>query len=351
MTYQAFVSSTFEDLKEHRAHVIGQLRRAGFHVDPMEDWTADSKEPKEFSQKRLEGCDVCVLLVAFRRGYVPDGEGRSITQLEYDAAIKQGIEILVFMLQEEAPWSRKFDELDKDPELKPWREHLKKSHGAEFFTLDPRSIDLTGALGRWLAKKGSQPEPGKIARIDWPDGVSPYPGLEWFDENHAPLYFGRGKEIDDVLAKMSEPEGRFLLISGASGSGKSSLVAAGLWHALIKDGRLPGSEKWRWLRLTPGGDGRGPFASLASGLKQAFPKIATRADDLATSLAKNTTTIGVLLATHLSADQEVLLFVDQLEELYTQGFKDKEIQHFLEELVATTRDPQNRVRVVTTVRS
>jgi hypothetical protein len=45
VAYKAFVSSTFVDLKEHRAHVISSLRRAGFVVDPMEDWTADSDEP------------------------------------------------------------------------------------------------------------------------------------------------------------------------------------------------------------------------------------------------------------------------------------------------------------------
>jgi hypothetical protein len=73
MHYQAFVSSTFVDLKEHRAHVITSLRNAGFSVDPMENWTADSDEPKKFSQERLKGCDLCVLLVGFRRGYVPDG--------------------------------------------------------------------------------------------------------------------------------------------------------------------------------------------------------------------------------------------------------------------------------------
>ena len=116
-------------------------------------------------------------------------------------------------------------------------------------------------------------------------------------------------------------------------------------------GVSPGSEKWRWLRLTPDGDGRGPFESLASGLKQAFPKIPTRADDLATSLAMNTTTIGALLDTHLSAAQKMVLFVDQLEELFTQGFKDEDIQHFLEELVCLTRDSKDCVWVVATVRS
>ena len=73
MTYKAFVSSTFEDLKDHREHVIRSLRRAGFFVDPMEEWPADSEEPKIFSQDRLHGCDLCLLLVAFRRGYVPEG--------------------------------------------------------------------------------------------------------------------------------------------------------------------------------------------------------------------------------------------------------------------------------------
>ncbi|MDR4496261.1 MAG: hypothetical protein R3B74_17960 [Nitrospirales bacterium] len=194
------------------------------------------------------------------------------------------------------------------------------------------------------------PPESKSKGIEWPNGKSPYPGLEWFDKDYAPLYFGRDGK-NDVIANDERATGAFPPHQRGLGSGKSSLVAAGLWHALIKEGRLPGSKKWRWLRLTPGGDGRGPLESLASGLKQAFPKIPTRADELATSLAKHTTTIGALLAMHLSADQELVLFVDQLEELYAQGFKDKDIQHFLEHLVATTRDPQNHVRVVATVRS
>ena len=135
MPCRAFVSSTFADLKDHRAHVIGSLRRAGFAVDPMEDWTADSDEPKKFSQDRLDGCDLCVLLVAFRRGYVPDGETRSITQLEYAAALKRGMDILPFMLDENAPWQRNFDELEKDPEIVKWRADLRKRHGVQPFGL------------------------------------------------------------------------------------------------------------------------------------------------------------------------------------------------------------------------
>lgn len=165
--------------------------------------------------------------------------------MEYDTAVKQGVDIVPFMLAEDAPWPRKFDELDKDPEIRAWREQLKQRHGVESFGLEPRSIDLTGTLGRWLTQNTSaQAEPQKHELIDWPDGKSPYPGLLWFDEDYAPLFFGRDREVDDLVGKMSEPEGRVLLVSGASGSGKSSLVAAGLWHAVINEGRLPGSQHW-----------------------------------------------------------------------------------------------------------
>jgi hypothetical protein len=53
---KVFVSSTYVDLKNHRQQVIAQLRRAGYHVDPMEDWTSDANEPRWFSLERLDGC-------------------------------------------------------------------------------------------------------------------------------------------------------------------------------------------------------------------------------------------------------------------------------------------------------
>ena len=75
MAVKVFVSSTYIDLKDHRQRVITQLRRAGYHVDPMEDWTSDANEPRQFSLDRLDGCQACVLLVGFRRGFVPRRAG------------------------------------------------------------------------------------------------------------------------------------------------------------------------------------------------------------------------------------------------------------------------------------
>ncbi len=360
-----YLSSTYEDLKDYRRAVFEALRKSGYQVLAMEDYVAADRRPVEKCLNDVEKADFYIGLLGFRYGYVPPSEhnnpnGWSITELEFRHAQSRKKPCLMFMAKEDAGMPLMFvdaytGEGDRGKQIEQLRKHLlKEKLSSQFQSPHELASLVLAAVTKQLDENnilelaGAE---GESKTIEWPKDKSPYPGLEWFDEEYAPLYFGRDQEIDDVIAKMSEPHGRFLLISGASGSGKSSLVAAGLWHALIKDGRLPGSEKWRWLRLTPGGDGRGPLASLASGLKQAFPKIPTRADDLATSLAKPTTTIGELLAKHLSADREVLLFVDQLEELYTQGFKDEEIQHFLEQLVAMTCDPQNHVRVVSTVRS
>jgi hypothetical protein len=149
---KTFVSSTYQDLKEHRAHVIRALRRSGIFVDPMEDWTAESDEPKAFSQNRVPGCNFCVLLVAFRRGHIPTGETLSVTQLEYQAAVLQGMDVLVYLLDESASWPARFNELDTDPEIRVWRTRLEQLHGRELFGTAPSTIDIGPAIARWVVK-------------------------------------------------------------------------------------------------------------------------------------------------------------------------------------------------------
>jgi hypothetical protein len=147
---KVFVSSTYVDLKDHRQRVIAQLRRAGYHVDPMEDWTSDANEPRQFSLDRLDGCQVCVLLVGFRRGFIPPGHTRSITQMEYDHAIAHGVAVLPFLLDGGVTgWPELFDDRTHDPLLKEWRESLSLHHGVERFTAEPTSVDVLPGLSRW----------------------------------------------------------------------------------------------------------------------------------------------------------------------------------------------------------
>jgi hypothetical protein len=151
--FRAFVSSTFEDLKNQRSLVVGALRNARFFVDPMEDWTATTDAPKTLSVSRVKGCDLCVLLVGFRRGHVPSGGTLSVTQLEYDAAVEEGIDVLVFMLDEQAAWPRKFDELDKDPGIRQWRSQLMEIATVGLFNHDPSSIKIDPAISRWVMER------------------------------------------------------------------------------------------------------------------------------------------------------------------------------------------------------
>ncbi len=62
------------------------------------------------------------------------------------------------------------------------------------------------------------------------DGRSPYRGLDYFEEGDADLFFGREKLVDDLISRVKES--RTLFVTGPSGSGKSSLVRAGLIHCL-----------------------------------------------------------------------------------------------------------------------
>jgi len=127
----------------------------------MEEWTAATDEPKRFSQTRVKGCNLCILLVGFRRGCVPEGEELSITQLEYRSAVALGLDVLVFMLDEQAPWPRRFDELEKDAEIRRWRAKLMEHRGVGFFSLNPDSIEIAFALTRWLTEQAIR-QPGEV---------------------------------------------------------------------------------------------------------------------------------------------------------------------------------------------
>ena len=162
---RAFVSSTYIDLKEHRARVIDALRKSGIHIDPMEDWTADDREPKQFSRQRVNGCRLCILLVAFRRGYVPEGEMLSITQMEYDHAVRSGLAVLPFLLGDDEPWPRRFDEMEKDPGIGQWREQLRRKHGVGTFGFRPESLDVGPAVLRWLQQSNAEASPQHLTRL------------------------------------------------------------------------------------------------------------------------------------------------------------------------------------------
>src|SRR6266478_6632824 len=94
---------------------------------------------------------------------------------------------------------------------------------------------------------------------------NPYPGLSPFDEEQAHLFFGRKDQIRELLARMEEH--RFVGVVGLSGSGKSSLVRAGLIPTLRRGRLTVGGLLWRVATLRPGAN---PINQLANALNGAL---------------------------------------------------------------------------------
>ena len=155
------------------------------------------------------------------------------------------------------------------------------------------------------------------------EGACPYRGLEVFNVEHAPFFFGREALTEWLIVKLraspSGQENRFLAILGASGSGKSSLARAGLIPA-IKRGELVGSAEWPVVIFKPGRD---PIESLAvalAGLDGATRPSPVAVQGLMSGLQATENTLH--LTTRLAlrdapSARRLVLLVDQFEEVFT----------------------------------
>lgn len=177
--------------------------------------------------------------------------------------------------------------------------------------------------------------------------ANPYKGLLAFRESDAANFFGREALTARLVARLGEEReaARFLAVVGPSGSGKSSLVNAGLIPAL-RHGVLPGSEDWFITEMTPGIH---PFEELEGSLLQfaADPSI-----NFLEQLEQDER--GILRAARLALpdkDSELLLVIDQFEEIFTLVEDKAETRNFLESLCVAVTDPGNPLRVVITLRA
>jgi len=157
--------------------------------------------------------------------------------------------------------------------------------------------------------------------------VCPFKGLASFEPVDADYFFGRERLVAELVARLV---GAGLLgIVGPSGSGKSSVLRAGLLPALA-GGVLPGSGGWRRLLLRPS---EHPLEELRRVL------LSGARDPLAEALDA------------LPAEGRLLLAVDQLEELFTACRSDAERAAFADTLARAAADPDGRAVVVVALRA
>jgi WD40 repeat protein len=185
------------------------------------------------------------------------------------------------------------------------------------------------------------------------EGTCPYRGLQVFDVDDARLFFGRDTQVDWMLDRLERDfrtlnENRFLAVVGASGSGKSSLVRAGLIPALrsghSRSGKgIDNSPEWPVTILKPGSE---PLKALADALwlnpvaKAAVPDPLMLADQLRQDERRLHATIGTALAGQPDHRRFVIV-VDQFEELFTQ----------FEARITECRDDAQRLQTVASERT
>ncbi len=188
---------------------------------------------------------------------------------------------------------------------------------------------LRDALGR-----GPRPQGGPIR--------NPYKGLAAFDVGDAEDFFGR-KDIVAGLVERTTTE-RLVAVVGPSGSGKSSVVRAGLLPTLARRAEL-GGLPWFGVTMVPGAD---PWEGLEAGLlRLAVNPPASLRDQL---LADDRGLLRAVTRCLPDGRSDLLLVIDQFEELWT--LTDAPTRDaFVAALVAAVSDPASRLRAVVTVRA
>ncbi|MGD2043880.1 MAG: BTAD domain-containing putative transcriptional regulator, partial [Acidimicrobiia bacterium] len=177
------------------------------------------------------------------------------------------------------------------------------------------------------------PTPKRVRR-------NPYRGLQPFDEGDRAMFYGRDDVVDSMLDLVVSR--RLVALVGPSGSGKSSVVKAGLIPQL-RDGALPGSDEWFIIYMVPGTD---PFEEFHLGLR-------------AVSIA-NGTSLPPAPAHELSASvdealdgptDQALLVIDQFEELFSAEVDTETRERFIDNLVDLVTEPAGRFRALLNLRA
>jgi WD40 repeat protein/serine/threonine protein kinase len=188
--------------------------------------------------------------------------------------------------------------------------------------------------------------PSAAAAEELPDDallVNPYKGLRPFEQADSEDFYGRELLVDDLINALEQS--RFLAVVGPSGSGKSSVVAAGVLPRL-RHGALDGSADWYIVEMVPGS---APLSRLeAALLSVAF----NPPSDLMTRFMADSSSLVQAVDRVLGgASSELVLFIDQFEEVFTLCEDEAEREQFLKLLTTAAATPSSRLRVIVTLRA
>lgn len=178
-----YISSTFNDLVDHRAAVYDSLRRLDHDAVVMEHYVAGDARPLVKVRRDIDSCDAYIGIVAWRRGFIPtdNADGSSITELEYAYAVERGKKCLIFLLSPAAPWpNAERDPFPEQARLEAFRDSLQRQHVVSFFesplqlallvTISVRLWELESGQARPLRTLEEQIFPQEIRLVRFEKG-------------------------------------------------------------------------------------------------------------------------------------------------------------------------------------
>ena len=234
-------------------------------------------------------------------------------------------------------------EKESEDKEKPWREFFQRGMALDprqrFADIESWSSAAHDVMAR-VAAEAPAPTGTHFSSTTSPQATvdCPYRGLSAFQSDDAERFFGREDMIADLLHRLRTA--KVLVVGGASGSGKSSLIRAGVIPSL-RQGRISGSENWRIELFTPGRDAMSELFFRLRG-SQGNPKV--RLEEF---ISRPTTARQVLQDAN---NEPLLLVIDQFEELFT--LNDKNVAgDFVDALAAITDPADSTVRIILTIRA
>lgn len=192
-----------------------------------------------------------------------------------------------------------------------------------------------------LVKYGAQPQVKEVNPLLDEKGElrCPYQGLLAFTKEERDFFFGRKRVVDDIKSKLDRLN--FVPLIGASGSGKSSVVLAGL---------MPWLEELGWHILEPIKPGFKPLTKLESLLLSYFPDCEKLLDECINNPASEGLKPLLELFPCEHKEHKFLLVVDQFEELFTFALAEQR-DRFIELITQVATIPDSPLAVVATMRA
>ncbi|MCZ6676345.1 MAG: DUF4062 domain-containing protein, partial [Candidatus Poribacteria bacterium] len=241
-----FISSTFVDLKDYRNKAAETVIQYKCQVLAMEYFGAQPEEPKTVCDREIEECEIFIGIYAHRYGFMPPGEKKSITRLEYELARKLGKDCLCFIVNDNHPWPPKLIEGDKAKELQEFLELVNKEVVTTSFTTPVDFVHkLATSLGKLLLKKeqgdAEEKSAGRPARLipiaPTPFLAHPYPLPAGFTGREA-----EKARLSHWLHNAPEP---VMVLEAIGGMGKSALSWVWLEEVVLgKNTELVGVLWW-----------------------------------------------------------------------------------------------------------